>query len=143
MTNCVLVPEVLGMHRKNQEREALIDRMLEARSEQEVGVADRGVEGWLKETPDDVRVVAASERLPKTGARVRDTERGASRLSSSVFVVVFTPVALAAGVLIGNLDAALAAGVLVALPLTGFVWELPHDRSVNAAGRDGGRQRAC
>jgi hypothetical protein len=131
------------MNRKNQDRGALIDRMLEARSEQEVEAADKGAEGWLKENPDDVRVVAASERPPKTGARARDPERGASRLSPSLFVVVFTPVALAAGALTGNLNAALAAGVLVALPLTGFVWELPHDRSVNAAGRDGERYRAC
>ena len=126
------------MNRKNQDRGALIDRMLEARSEQEVEAAEKGAEGWLKENPDDVRVVAASERPPKTGARARDPERGASRLSPSLFVVVFTLVALAAGALTG-LDAALAAGVLVALPLTGSVWELPHDRSVNAAGRDGER----
>jgi hypothetical protein len=127
------------MNRKNQDRGALIDRMLEARSEQEVEAAEKGAEGWFKENPDDVRVVAASERPPKTGARARDPERRASRLSPSLFVVVFTPVALAAGALTGNLDAALVAGVLVALPLTGFVWELPHDRSVNAAGRDGER----
>jgi hypothetical protein len=127
------------MNRKNQDRGALIDRMLEARSEQEVEATDKGAEGWLKENPDDVRVVAASERPPKTGARARDPEREASLRSPSLFVVVFTPVALAAGALTDNLDAALAAGVLVALPLTGFVWELPHDRSVNAAGRDGER----
>ena len=132
-------PEELGMNKKSEDRGALIDRMLEARSEQEVEAAEKDAEGWLKENPYDIRVIAASERLAKTGARARDPERGANRLSLSVFVVVFTLVALAAGALTDSLYAALAAGVLVALPLTEFVWELLHDRPVNAAGRDGER----
>src|SRR3712207_8916471 len=53
--------------------------LFRSRSEQEVEAADKGVEGWIKENPDDVRVVAASERPPKTGARARDPERRASR----------------------------------------------------------------
>lgn len=131
------------MNRKNQDRGALIDQMLEARSVQDGEAAEKDAEGWLKENPDDVRVIAASERRAKTGARVRDPERGANRLSLSVFVVVFTLVALAAGALTDSLYAALAGGVLVALLLTESVWEVLRDRSVDAAGRYVERQKAC
>ena len=127
------------MYRKNQARGALIDRMLEVRSEQEVEAAEKDAEGWLKENPGDVRVIAASERPVKTGARARDPERGAKRLSLSLFALVFSSVALAAGVLTDSPYAALAAGVLVALPLTEFVWELLHHRYVDAASLDGER----
>ena len=127
------------MNKKNENRGGLIDRMLEARDGQEVEAAEKDAEGWLKENPDDIRVIAAGERLARTGARVRDSERGANRLSLSVFAVVFTLVALAAGALTDSPYAALAAGLLVALPLTEFVWELLHDRSVDAARRDGER----
>ncbi len=91
------------MNKKNEDRGALIDRMLEARSEQEVEAAEEDAEGWLKENPDDIRVIAASERLAKTGARARDPGRRADRLSLSVFAVVFASVALAAGALTGTL----------------------------------------
>ena len=126
------------MNRENQARGALINRVLEARSEQEVK-AEKDAEDWLKENPDDVRVIAASERLARTGARARGPERGANWLLLSVFVVVFTLVALAVGALTDSLYAALAVGVLIALPLTEFVWELLNDRSVDAAGREGER----
>jgi hypothetical protein len=131
------------MNRKNQDRGALIDQMLEARSVQEGEAAEKDAEGWLKVNPDDVRVIAASERRAKTGARVRDPERGYNRLSLSVFVVVFTLVALAAGALTDSLYAALAGGVLVALLLTESVWEVLRDRSVDAVGRYVERQKAC
>jgi hypothetical protein len=62
-------PEELAMNKKNEDRGALIDRMLEARSEQEVEAAEKDAEGWLKENPCDIRVIAASGRLAKTGAR--------------------------------------------------------------------------
>jgi hypothetical protein len=128
------------MNRKNQQaRGALIDRMLEARSEPEVEAAENVAEGWLKENPDDVRVIVASERPAETGARGRDPERGANWSSLFVFVVVFTLVAPTAGALTDSLYAALVAGVLVALPLTEFVWRLLHDRYVDAVRRDGER----
>jgi hypothetical protein len=127
------------MNRENRDRGALVDRMLEARSEQEMEAAETDAEGWLKENPDDVRVIVASERPAKTGVRARDPERGTNRLLLSVFVVVFTLVALAMGALTDSHYAALAAGVLIALPLTEFVWELLNDRSVDAAGREGER----
>ena len=131
------------MNRKKQDRGAPIDQMLEARSVQDGEAAEKYAEGWLKENPDDVRVTAAGERLAKTGMRARDPERGTNRLSLYVFVVVFTLEALAAGALTDSLYAVLAAGVLVALLLTEFVWELLCDRSLDAAGSDVERQRAC
>jgi hypothetical protein len=127
------------MNKKSQNRGAMIDRMLEVRSEQEVEAAEKDAEGWLKENPDDIRVIAASKRLAKTGARVRDPERRADRLSLSVFAVVFASVALAAGALTNSPYSALTAGLLAALPLTELAWELHHNRSVNAAQRDGER----
>ena len=129
------------MNRENRYHGALIDRMLEARSEQEMEAAEKAAEkdaeGRLKENPDDVRGIVASERLAKTGVRARGPERGANRLLLSVFV--FTLVALAVGALTDSLYVALAVGVLTALPLTEFVWELLNDRSVDAAGREGER----
>ena len=91
------------MNKENQDRVALIDRMLEASSEQEVEVAEKDAEGWIKENPDDVRVIAAGERLDEKGARARDPERGYNRPSLSVFVVVFTLVTLAVGALTDSL----------------------------------------
>jgi len=99
------------MNRENQDRVALIDRMLEARSEQELGTAEKDAEGWLKASPDDFRVVAASARLAKIGAKMQDLEYRANRLSASTFVVM-----QAAG---GYLCAALVK-VLTTLPLTIF-----------------------
>lgn len=131
--------EELGMNKKNEDRGALIDRMLEARSEQKVEAAEKDAEGWLKANPDDIRVIAASGRLARTGARVRDPERRAEWLSPAVFAVVFASVALAAGGLMNSPYAALAASLLAALPLTDLVWELHQDRSVNTTGRDGER----
>ena len=127
------------MNKENQDRRALINRMLEVRSDQEVEAAEKDAEGWLKENPGDVRVIAASERPVKTGARARDPERGANWSSLFVFVVVFTLVAPTAGALTDSLYAALVAGVLVALPLTEFVWGLLHHRYVDAASLDGER----
>lgn len=127
------------MNKKNEDRGALIDRMFGTRNEREVEAAEKDGEGWLRENPDDVRVIAASERLAKTGARVRDSESRGDRRSLSLFAVVFSSVALATSALTGSLYAALAAGLLIALPLTEFVWELLHDRSVDAARRDGER----
>jgi hypothetical protein len=132
-------PEEPGMNKENQDRGALIDRMLEVRSDQEVEAAEKDAEGRLEVNPDAVRVIAASERLVKTGARTQDTELGAKRLSLSVFALVFSSVALAAGALTDSFYAALAAGVLVALPLTEFVWGLLHHRYVDAASLDGER----
>jgi hypothetical protein len=88
-------PEALGMNRKNQERGALIERTREAGSEQELEAAEKDAEGWLKVNPDDVRVIAASGWLAKTGARVQDSERGGNRLSLPVFVMALTAGALA------------------------------------------------
>lgn len=127
------------MNKENQDRGALIDRMLEVRSEQEVEAAEKDAEGRLEVNPDAVRVIAASERLVKTGARTQEPELGAKRLSLSVFALVFSSVALAAGALTDSPYAALAAGVLVALPLAEFVWELLHHRYVDAASLDGER----
>jgi hypothetical protein len=118
------------MNRKNQERGALIERTREAGSEQELEAAEKDADGWLKVNPDDVRVIAASGWLAKTGARVQDPERGANRLSLPVFVM-----ALAADVS-GYFYAALAARVLIALSLTECVWDPLHDRCGGAAGRD-------
>ena len=74
------------MNRKNQAREALSDRMLEVRSEQEVEVAEKDAEGWFQEKPGDVRVITASERPAKMGTRARDPERGDNRPSLTVLV---------------------------------------------------------
>ena len=74
------------MNRKNQAREALSDRMLEVRSEQEVELAEKDAEGWLQEKLGDDRVIKASERPAKMGTRARDPECGDNRPSLTVLV---------------------------------------------------------
>src|SRR4028119_676332 len=68
-------PEEPGMNKENQDRGALIDRMLEVRSEQEVEAAEKDAEGRLEVNPDAVRVIAASGRLASARGRA-PTPRG-------------------------------------------------------------------
>src|SRR5918997_2122626 len=73
-----------GMNKENQDCGALIDRMLEANSEQEVEAVERDAEGWIKEYPDDVRVISAGERLAQKGGKARDPGGRAKRVSLSL-----------------------------------------------------------
>jgi len=114
---------------RDEERRALIDRMLGARTEREVEAAEEAADEWLKDNPGDTRVIAAHERLAERADRVRDPERKVNRVTIVVFAAVFSSVALVAGTLTGNLYAALAAGFLVTLPVTELVWEMLYGRS--------------
>ncbi len=126
------------MGARDEERRALIDRMLGARNEREIEVAEEVADEWLKDNPGDIRVIAAHERLDERGERVRDPERKINRVTLAVFVAVFSSVALVADTLTGNPYAALAAGFLVTLPVTELVWEMLYERSGDGPGpRDG------
>ncbi|CAN5242526.1 hypothetical protein BH24ACT19_BH24ACT19_19550 [soil metagenome] len=107
----------------------MIDRMLGARNEREVEAEEEAADEWLKDNPGDIRVIAAHERLAERGVRVRDPERKVNRVTLAVFAAVFSSVALVGSALTGNLYAALAAGLLVTLPVTEFVRELLYERS--------------
>lgn len=125
---------------RDEERRALIERMLGARSEREIEEAAEVADEWLKDNPGDIWVIAAHERLDERGDRVRDPERKVNQVTLAVFAAVFSSVALVAGTLTGNVYAALAAGFLVALPVTELVWEMLHERSLDGAeSRDGER----
>ncbi len=128
------------MSTRDEERRTLIDGMLEARTAREVEAAEKAADEWLKDNPGDIRVMAADERLAGTGAAARDPERKVDRTTLAVLAVVFSSVALAAGVLTGSWYAALAAGFLVALPVTELVWGILHDRSGDGAGQREGER---
>ncbi len=113
---------------RDEERRVLIDHMLEARNESEVETAEKAADEWLKDNPGDIRVIAAHERLAERGSRVRDPERKANRAA----------LAVVADTLTGNPYAALAAGLLVTLPVTELVWEMLYEHSGDGvAPRDG------
>ncbi len=123
---------------RDEERRVLIDHMLEARNESEVETAEKAADEWLKDNPGDIRVIAAHERLAERGSRVRDPERKANRAALAVFAALFSSVALVADTLTGNPYAALAAGLLVTLPVTELVWEMLYEHSGDGvAPRDG------
>ena len=121
------------MDTRDEERRALIERMLGARNQREVEAAEEVADEWLKDNPGDIRVIAAHERLDERGDRVRDPERKINRVTLAVFAVVFSLVALVGGALTGNIYAALAAGFLVTLPVTELVWEKLYERSGDGA----------
>lgn len=125
---------------RDEERRALIDVMLEARTAGEVEAAEKAADEWLKDNPGDIRVMAADERLAGTGAAVRVPERKVDRVTLAALAVVFSSVALAAGALTGSWYAALAAGFLVALPVTELVWSILYDRSTDGAGQREGER---
>lgn len=114
---------------RDEERRALIDRMLGARNESEMEAAEEAADEWLKDNPCDIRVIAAHERLDEKGERVRDPERKVNRVTLAVFAAVFSSVALVADTLTGNPYVALAAGFLVTLPVTELVWGMLYERS--------------
>ena len=118
------------MGTRDEERRALIERMLGARSEREIEAAAEVADEWLEDNPGDIRVIAAHERLDERGDRVRDPERKIDRVTLAVFAAVFS---LVAGMLTGNVYAALAAGFLVALPVTELIRKILYKRSDDAA----------
>ncbi len=128
------------MSTRDEERRKLIDVMLGARTAREVESAEKAADEWLKDNPGDIRVMAADERLARTGAAARDPERKADRATLAVLAGVFSSVTLMAGVLTGSWYAALAAGFLVALPVTELVWGILHDHSSDGAGQREGER---
>jgi uncharacterized protein with von Willebrand factor type A (vWA) domain len=44
-------------------RDELIDMILDARSEEEIEIAEREADAWLEDYPDDVGIAAACEQL--------------------------------------------------------------------------------
>ena len=118
------------MGTRDEERRALIERMLGARREREIEAAAEVADEWLEDNPGDIRVIAAHERLDERGDRVRDPERKIDRVTLAVFAAVFS---LVAGMLTGNVYAALAAGFLVALPVTELIRKILYKRSDDAA----------
>ena len=105
---------------KEEERAALIDRMLGAATAWDVEAANASADAWLKENPGDNSVLAAQERLDEEGVRVLDPERSVDRTMLVVYVCAFAAAALVVFVLTGRPYAAGFAGLIVAF---GFPWE--------------------
>ena len=105
---------------KEEERGALIDRMLRARTVQDAEAANASADAWLEKNPGDPRILAAQERLDARDSRVRDPERGAQRVTPVVYVCAFLGTAVAVFALTGKLHAAGIAGLLVVF---GFPWD--------------------
>ena len=105
---------------RDQERDALIDRMLGARTMRDAEAANASADAWLEKNPGDPRILAAQERLDARDARIRDPERGADRVTLVVYVCAFLGTAVAVFALTGKLYAAGIAGLLVVF---GFPWD--------------------
>ncbi len=104
---------------KDEERDALIDRMLGARTVGDAEAANASADAWLKD-PGDLRIIAAQERLDEKGARMRDPERNAGQTTLAVYICAFSGAALVVFALTGRLYAAGLAGLLVVF---GFPWD--------------------
>ena len=105
---------------KEEERAALIDRMLGAVTARDIEEANVSADAWLKENPGDDRVLAAQERLDEKGARVLDPERGVDRMTLVLYVCAFSATALVVFAMTGRPYASGFAGLLVAF---GFPWD--------------------
>ena len=105
---------------KDEERDALIDRMLGARTVRDAEAANASADAWLQKNPGDPRILAAQERLDARDARLHDPERGTDRATLVVYVCAFLGTAVAVYALTGRLHAAGIAGLLVVF---GFPWD--------------------
>ncbi len=105
---------------KDEERDALIDRMLGARTVRDAEAANASADAWLKKNPGDLRIIAAQERLDEKDARMRDPERGGGQTTLAVYVCAFSGAALTVFALTGRLYAAGLAGLLVVF---GLPWD--------------------
>ena len=105
---------------EDEGRDALIERMLRARTVEDAEAANVSADAWLKENPGDPRVLAAQERLDEKGARMRDPERGTDRVTLVVYACAFLLAAVSVLVLTGSFYAAGFAGLISAF---GFPWE--------------------
>lgn len=57
-------------------RQAILDQISKARSEQEISEAEKAADQYLEEHPYDPDVAAAREKLSKRADKRRDPERG-------------------------------------------------------------------
>ena len=105
---------------KKEERDALIDRMLGARTTWDAEAANAAADAWLRENPGDPRVLAAQERLDEKDARMLDSGRGADRTTLVVYLCAFSAAALAVLVLTGK---PFAAGVVGLIVVFGLPWD--------------------
>lgn len=105
---------------KDEERDALIGRMLGARTVRDAEAANASADIWLEENPGDQRILAAQERLDARDARMRDPERGTDRVTLVVYACAFLGTALAVFALTGKLHAAGITGLLVVFV---FPWD--------------------
>lgn len=105
---------------KDEERDALIERMLDARTVRDAEAANASADAWLKENPGDLRILAAQERLDKKGDKLRDPGRDEGRMTLLVYACAFLAAALLVFALTGRFYAAWFAGLLVVF---GFPWD--------------------
>ena len=104
---------------KDEERDALIDRILGARTARDVEDANASADAWLKENPGDLGILAAQKRLDERAFGMRDPERRADRATLVAYLCAFLAPALVAFALTGRLYAAGLAGLLA---ISAFPW---------------------
>ena len=105
---------------KEEERGALIDRMLGARTTRDAEAANAASDAWLKENPGDPCILAAQERLDEKDARMLDPGRGVDRTTLVVCLCAFSAAALSVFVLTGK---PYAAGVVGLIVVFGLPWD--------------------
>ena len=111
-------------HVNGEDRDALIGRMLKARTKREVATAKEAADRWLDENPGDLRVIAAGERLSERSAKLRDGERRANGISTVVLVSVWSITSFVAFVVTEDSSSALILGLLTGLVVVSEAWVL-------------------
>ena len=107
---------------EDDQRRVLITRMLEAKSLKEVEAADKNAERWMATHPQDLQVIAARERLDKTGAKLREPKRGVKRAGWVAFAVTFAAFTLLIGTYTDRWGVAVLSALLLGEIATYSVW---------------------
>ena len=104
-------------------RTLLIDQILDARTKQDVEAAEKAAHEWLGENPDDIRIIAAQERLDETRVKLEDRERRITRISLLAFVATSLIVGFLTLAFSGMWILAAALGPVIGLWVTSEVWQ--------------------
>lgn len=114
-------------------RDLLIDQILNARTQQEVDAAEKAAREWLDKNPDDIRIIAAQERLEKARAKLEDKERKINRTSLLAFVTTSLIVGLVTLAISGTWVLAATVGLVTGLYAASEVWQTLYE---NDSGTD-------
>lgn len=118
---CAILHSIISCM-ESERRRVLINRMLGAKTTNEVEEAEDAAKEWMEDHPQDLQVVAARERLAKTDAKLKEPRRRAKQVGWAVFIVTSLTVALLVGIVSGRWSLAVGGGLLVGGTLAEVTW---------------------